>query len=72
GVVYLLHLRTRATLLLALSMRLHDLLGLHGRKFLGHELQRYQLDLPGLRRYPQLWERLRDEKGTVLWINSAL
>ena len=30
-------------------MRLYDLFGLYGRKFLGHELQRRYLDLPRLR-----------------------
>ncbi|MCK8601225.1 hypothetical protein [Desulfoferrobacter suflitae] len=50
------HLRARTALLLELPVRVHDLLGLHGRKLLGHDLQRDYLDVPGLRRHSELWQ----------------
>jgi hypothetical protein len=45
--------------LLDLPVRLFDLFGLHGRKFLGYHLQRDPLDMPRLRRDPQFRKRLK-------------
>jgi len=39
-------LQSRAAFLLELLLWIHDLLRLHGREFLGYDLQRHQLDLP--------------------------
>lgn len=38
GKIRMHHLRKRTALLLDLSLRFHDLLRLHGRKLLGHDL----------------------------------
>jgi len=45
----LFYLWAGATLLLDLSLRIHDLFRLHGGEFLGNDLQRHHVDLPGLR-----------------------
>ncbi|MBP8646680.1 MAG: hypothetical protein KBH99_11250 [Syntrophobacteraceae bacterium] len=39
-------LRRGPAFLLVLSLRLHDLLPVHGREPVGHDLQRHHLDLP--------------------------
>jgi hypothetical protein len=52
GKIYLQHVLSGAVILLDMSMRVHDLFGLHGGEFLGNDLQRHSLDLPGLWRYP--------------------
>ena len=43
--LYLLHMWARAAILLDVPLRLHDLLGLHGGKFLGHVVQRDCMDM---------------------------
>ena len=48
------HLRSRAAIPLALSLRLRDLSALHGREPLGGYLQSHHLDLPRLRSDQQL------------------
>jgi hypothetical protein len=45
--------------MLDLSVRIHDMLRLHGRKFLGNDLQRCGLDLSRLRGSQGFRERLR-------------
>jgi len=54
GKIYLQHLWAGRAILLDLPLRFYDLFGLHGGEFLGDDLQRHSLDLPGLRSYPQL------------------
>jgi len=56
GEIYLQHVRAGAVVLLDLSLRVYDLFGLHGGEFLGNDLQRHSLDVPGLRGDPQLRE----------------
>ena len=50
--IYLFSLRQGTTLLLVLSLWADALFRLYGRKFLGFDLQRSELDLSRLRSYP--------------------
>ena len=51
--------RSRATFLLDLSVWVYDLFRLHGGKLLGYDLQWHHLDVSGLRRHTELWQRLK-------------
>ncbi|MBW1740392.1 MAG: hypothetical protein JRJ42_04555 [Deltaproteobacteria bacterium] len=54
--VLLPYMWARTSLLLDLSLRFSDMPGVHGGKFVGHDLQRHYLDVPRLRRVAWLWE----------------
>lgn len=65
--IRLCDMRPGAVVLLDMPVRIHDLFRLHGREFLGHDLQRDHLDLPGLWSNPKLWKRL-----TILERNAVM
>ncbi len=54
-------------------MRVHDLLGLHGREFLGYELQCGHLDMPRLWSDPRLLKAFRHActARCILWLEAV-
>jgi len=63
GKILMRCVREGTDFLLELSLWIYDLFGLHGRKFLGDDMQRNSVDVSGLRRHSQFWERLSFERG---------
>lgn len=61
--LYLRHVPPKTALLLELPVRVHDLLGLHGGKPLGYDLQRHYLDVSRLWRHTRFRQRLNTQRS---------